>query len=70
MIKAKVVKVGFDTLIKGFTAEYTVSDMLLINKALRMLLRDNDTHQSDKATAKRLLAEVHESLREDGESNV
>ena len=68
MIKAKVVKVGSDTLIKGFTAEYTASDMLLINKALRMLLRDNDTHQLDKAIAKRLLAEVDESLREDGEA--
>lgn len=68
MIKAKVVKVGSDTLIKGFTAEYTTSDMMLINKALQMLLRDNDTHRLDKATAKRLLAEIDESLREDGEA--
>lgn len=65
MIKAKKERAGTDTLLRGFVCEISAGDMLIVNKALRMLRRDPDTHPDDKRRIGQMLKSIEDAVKGD-----
>lgn len=51
-----------DDIVKNFEATYSPGEMLIVNKALRLLMDNPNVHPDDKVTAEILINDLHESF--------
>ena len=51
-----------DNIIKNFEATYSPSEMLVVNKALRLLMDNSNVHSEDKVIAEILTYDLRESF--------